>query len=184
MESCWFIKNALSKQEVIDLNNLIENNYECIEPLETGARTDEGNIKKNFQPKGISWGKVKSNLEDTVDKIYSINQQVIGCDLFEMRNDNPILLNEYTTKKKYDWHIDGSASDKFDVKLTALINMSTEPYSGGKFEIQFNNQQHVRELDDTGSLVIIRSHTLHRVTPVTKGTRKSLTIFLSGPKWR
>jgi predicted 2-oxoglutarate/Fe(II)-dependent dioxygenase YbiX len=62
--------------------------------------------------------------------------------------------------------------------------MSTEPYSGGKFEIQFNNQQHVRELDDTGSLVIIRSHTLHRVTLVTKGTRKSLTIFLSGPKWR
>lgn len=182
--SYWYIPNALNKQEVIDLNNFIEHNYESIQPLHDGAKTEDGSFKKNFAPKSISYGKIKSNLEDVIDKLHTINQQAIGCDLYEMRNEDPILLNEYKTKKKYDWHIDGSSSNIFDVKLTALINMSTEPYSGGKFEVHFNNEQHVPELDTTGNLVVFRSHTLHRVRPITKGTRKSLTIFLTGPKWR
>jgi len=182
--SYWFIKNILSRKEVNEINSFIENNYEFIQPREDGSLTPDGKFKKNFEPKSISWGKIKSKLENALDKILTVNDYDIGCDLFNIHDTDHLLLNEYTTKKKYDWHIDGSGSEIFHTKLTVLINMSTEPYSGGKFELMMNNQQPVPELDKTGNAVIFRSHTPHRVTPVTKGTRKSLTFFLSGPRWR
>jgi len=34
-----------------------------------------------------------------------------------------------------------------------------------------------------GSMIMFRSSTLHRVLPITKGIRESLTLFIQGPKF-
>ena len=72
-----------------------------------------------------------------------------------------------------------------DIKFTMLINASLEPYEGGKFFIFGNGgEREVGELAKPGNVVILKSSIPHRVTPVTKGKRHSITLFYSGPKFQ
>ena len=72
-----------------------------------------------------------------------------------------------------------------DIKLTVLINISDSFFSGGEFNLlNSNNPTLVHELNNPGSMVIFNSFTLHRVNPVTKGIRKTLTIFVKGPAFK
>ena len=40
------------------------------------------------------------------------------------------------------------------------------------------------DFDKPGSAIMFKSHLNHRVLPVTSGTRKSLTMFIFGPKFQ
>ena len=58
-------------------------------------------------------------------------------------------------------------------------------YEGGQFKIMTASEPwHVKELDKPGNMIMFRSHILHKVEPVTKGERKTLTIFLLGPNFK
>ena len=89
-------------------------------------------------------------------------------------------------KGEYDWHTDGSPDGSaYDIKFTLLINTSIQSYEGGKFYLfTTGGSQHIDKLDDPGNVVIIKSHIPHRVSPVTKGIRHSVTLFYSGPKFQ
>jgi PKHD-type hydroxylase len=71
-----------------------------------------------------------------------------------------------------------------DYKLTAIINVSNEKYEGGNFELFTNGPNHIKSLDHLGSVIIFPSYMQHRVTPVTKGTRKTVSIWFKGPLFR
>ena len=45
-------------------------------------------------------------------------------------------------------------------------------------------EREVGELAEPGNVVILKSSIPHRVTPVTKGKRHSITLFYSGPKFQ
>ncbi len=58
-----------------------------------------------------------------------------------------------------------------------------EEYEGGIFELFIN--KHVRELPKKkGMVALFPSYFMHRVTPVTKGERRSLVLWVSGPPFR
>ena len=65
-----------------------------------------------------------------------------------------------------------------------LINVSTKKYEGGDFYICAGKEKHIKELNEPGNILMLKSHLLHKVTPVTKGERRTLTIFLKGPSFR
>ena len=96
------------------------------------------------------------------------------------------MFNEYDSEKngEYGWHKDHSNNYICDLKLTVLINVSLEKYEGGKFYIfTGNGEKHIPELDTPGNMVIFKSDQVHKVTPVTKGKRQSITLFYNGPRW-
>ena len=70
------------------------------------------------------------------------------------------------------------------MKLTLLINLSTEVFEGGDFETWVYDKQIQPSLAIHGSCFMFKSHIPHRVLPVTKGTRKSLTFWITGPRFR
>lgn len=78
----------------------------------------------------------------------------------------------------YDWRIDAAKNKKR--KLTAVMQLSDpSEYEGGELQIQ-NGDIHV--MDKTkGGCVVFPSWMPHRVTPVTRGARQSLVIYLEGP---
>lgn len=87
----------------------------------------------------------------------------------------------------YPWHIDARSDFVFlDIKMTLIVNASTEPYEGGELHLAHHtvNDTHLKFMDEPGNAVLFRSHSLHRVMPVTKGERRSLTFFFTGPRWR
>jgi PKHD-type hydroxylase len=59
-----------------------------------------------------------------------------------------------------------------------------EQYEGGQFQLFNTNEYEVKELNIPGNVVMFKSYINHRVLPVTKGQRRTLAIFLKGPKFR
>ena len=83
----------------------------------------------------------------------------------------------------YDWHFDFGPA-KPSRKLSISIQLSSsEDYDGGDLELLYGNVP--KQLDRTrGAFIIFPSFMLHRVTPVTRGTRWSLVAWIYGKRWR
>ena len=62
-------------------------------------------------------------------------------------------------------------------KLSVTVNLSSpEDYEGGALELLFDGAHHVFPNPPYGSAIIFPSFISHRITPVTKGTRKSAAV--------
>lgn len=86
----------------------------------------------------------------------------------------------------FDWHLD--MGDKYGgpqrkLSMSLLLSDPSE-YTGGDFQIMEGAHARTVELKAKGTLIIFPSYVLHRVTPVTKGTRKALVAWACGPKFR
>jgi PKHD-type hydroxylase len=81
----------------------------------------------------------------------------------------------------YDWHIDTGANNSSRRKLSISIQLSdSSEYEGG--ELQLNGGGPITTCKKTkGTIIMFPSFLLHRVTPVTKGTRRSLVVWVTGP---
>ena len=87
------------------------------------------------------------------------------------------LLSAYSVINALD-------SDKYDIKLTLLMNISQKPYEGGEFRYFHYEETTAKQFIKPGNVILIKSDIHHKVTPVTKGERTTLTHFISGPKFR
>jgi PKHD-type hydroxylase len=83
----------------------------------------------------------------------------------------------------YDWHVDqGPLVTRRKLSLTLQL---TDPsrYQGG--DLQFLAGSRIESGPrDRGMLIGFPSYGVHRVAPVTAGTRKSLVIWITGPQFR
>ncbi len=181
----WYWENILNNERIIEINNFIENNFIGLENKDQGAKDLKGNYKKNSTVKIISFKLIKKLIPDLIDNVILTSQQNFGYNIFYPNNLDSCNLNIYSSKnkEKYDWHIDNSRSDLYDIKLTVLINLSLKPYTGGKFYLFNNNENEIKELNNPGNMIMFKSHINHKVTPVIKGERRTLAIFLKGPKF-
>ena len=114
---------------------------------------------------------------------------------------------QFTTYKKdgfYSWHLDGHTDHNAVYgencknknyrgkirKLSMTINLSDEnDYKGGnlKFDLgphQKNRFLECKEIRPRGSIVIFPSSVYHQVTPITKGVRKSLVLWVLGKPFK
>ena len=67
------------------------------------------------------------------------------------------------------------------MKLTCLLNLSEEPYEGGDFYLAVNKEK----LEfGSGDGLVFTSLIAHKITPITKGERISLTYWGDGPAWK
>lgn len=84
----------------------------------------------------------------------------------------------------YDWHTDRGDMNLSPRKLSLVLQLSDpSEYEGGDLEL-FTCLEPTKVEKRKGLVVAFPSFTLHRVTPVTSGTRRSLVVWLSGPKFR
>jgi PKHD-type hydroxylase len=84
----------------------------------------------------------------------------------------------------YDWHLDKMLSDLPPRKLSLVLQLSDpEEYTGGDLEL-FVSSNPIKIERKRGLLTAFPSFTLHRVTPVTSGIRKSLVAWVGGPKFK
>ena len=70
-----------------------------------------------------------------------------------------------------------------DIKLTGIVNISDEPYEGGEFITFDGNYEQISKIKNPGSSILLSHSILHKVNPVTKGIRKTLSYWLMGPKF-
>lgn len=85
----------------------------------------------------------------------------------------------------YDWHVDlGPKKPMANRKLSIVVQL-TDPadYKGGKLELKFERES-VFGNTEQGTVTLFPSWCLHRVTPVTRGHRASLALWVSGKAFR
>ena len=83
----------------------------------------------------------------------------------------------------YDWHVDqGPLRTRRKLSLTLQL---TDPsgYQGGDLQFLAGAETETAPRE-RGMLVAFPSYGVHRVAPVTAGTRKSLVIWITGPQFR
>ena len=143
-------------------------------------------VKQSSKVVFLPYKKIKKNLNDAVEHCYHSNTNNFGYNLFSFTNQY-VHHNTYSSKNKgqYDWHADANDDFTYDIKFTIIINVSEKKYEGGKFMIYNGSKKvHVKPLDNPGAMLMFRSNLLHKVEPVTKGERKTLSIFLLGPNFK
>tara|TARA_R100000005_G_C4978109_1_gene188788 strand:- start:862 stop:1410 length:549 start_codon:yes stop_codon:yes gene_type:complete len=104
---------------------------------------------------------------------------------FDITDIEPIQLTRYEAPKgHYSFHMDG---DGFNAgkespkprKLSMSILLS-DNFEGGVFQYQLGESP-ADIIMEKGDAIFFPSYYLHRVTPVTKGTRHSLVAWANGP---
>ena len=83
----------------------------------------------------------------------------------------------------YDWHVDqGPLAVRRKLSLTLQL---TDPtlYQGGDLQLHAGNQVETAPRQ-RGTLIAFPAYVVHRVSPVTAGTRKSVVIWTTGPQFR
>jgi len=133
------------------------------------------------------WMKCKRYMHPMIGVIFATNTREFGLDLYQFTDYDTVNFNKYssTNNGEYAWHKDSSdVSALYDLKLTAVLNISSEPYEGGEFEMFLEEPTRIPEIDIPGNLLIFPSWLYHRVKPVTKGTRETISFWISGPKIR
>jgi PKHD-type hydroxylase len=93
-------------------------------------------------------------------------------------------LAKYVEGDFFDWHLDFGPGESSKRKLSMTIQLSDpSEYEGGDLQFMIN-QNIVSASREKGIIVIFPSFILHRVTPITKGTRQSIVGWVSGPPYR
>jgi PKHD-type hydroxylase len=159
-------------------------------PLEDGKLTNNG-TNKVMRDSSTSF--IYPNDENT----WVFNKLLNVTDFINSQYYNYDLLGfdylQYTVYNKlghhYAYHMDMNLGQVTDViaprKLSfSIIFSDREDYEGGDFEvlIEDNHSQIVEQ--KKGRIIAFPSYILHRVTPITKGIRKSLVFWACGPKFR
>ena len=144
-------------------------------------------IIKTATVKLVAWKHCKHYLSKLDELIKFTNLTQFGFHLYDLTDFDCVNYNQYNeeTKGQYDWHSDGTKNgDIYDLKMTTILNLSTDPYEGGHLELFLNGERRITEMGQTGTVISFPSWIQHRVTPVTKGTRTTLSIWSRGPNFR
>ena len=116
--------------------------------------------------------------------VEEVNEAAYGFDLIGFAE--PLQYTVYEAPSVgYDWHIDMIDSpDSVQRKLSITIQLSgPREYAGGDLELREGTVA-LTAPRARGAVVAFPSWQPHRVTPVTRGTRRSLVAWVGGPRFR
>jgi len=81
---------------------------------------------------------------------------------------------------KYDWHIDlGPGKVPCTRKIAFSVNLNDD-FEGGELQIMTGRDPIVPAEQVTGTMIFFPTYMCHRITKVTKGTRRAIVGWLHG----
>lgn len=118
----------------------------------------------------------------------SLNAQNWQFDLNGFNEDLQFTVYD-ESDSHYTWHVDtiktGNPGSISQARKLSLVIQLSDPidYEGGDLEFKTGPNE-IKIPKERGLVAAFPSYTLHRVTPVTSGVRKSLVIWISGPPFK
>ena len=178
----WYWNDILNQDQIKQINLICEKYHDPF--FEDGPAK---NVVKTADVRHIKWELLKPVIQHVDDQWRDSNKFNFGFNLHHTTNIDVWNINIYDSKIKgeYDFHTDATRDHVSDIKLTGIVNISDEPYEGGEF-ITFESSSElgeISEIKNPGSSILLRHGILHKVKPVTKGIRKTLSYWLMGPRF-
>ena len=161
-------------QEIIDLSKTL--------PQEKGT----GLTKIIARESTVGWlpfDKMQPMYDDIDNFIQKTNRNYFGFGDIQIRE--PAQITEYIKGGFYEWHTDTSVDMSVEspvrkLSMTLLLNDPSE-FEGGELQIAgVKNTKLMKQ----GHATIFASFLQHRITPVTRGVRRSLVMWFGGEPFK
>lgn len=147
----------------------------------------EGRLSKEIRASIHSWIDTEGWIADKLEMVArELNGKYFGLDLWGFGERFQYTVYKYKKKEEahYTWHMDTGPSIGPPRKLSMVLQLSDpSEYEGGDLEIM-TGLQPIPVRKQKGIIHAFPSYILHRVTPVTKGIRRTLVVWVSGPRFR
>lgn len=136
----------------------------------------------------IRWLLDEPDIEDILLRgVNKLNGSCFNVDITQAIDQ--IQFTEYDEQYngKYDWHhdVDWLNDKNYDRKLSIVVQLSDGyDYEGCNFEFAEVQSPPPEQFRQQGSVLVFPSYLTHRVTEITKGTRRSLVAWVRGPRWK
>ena len=168
-------------KEIIDLSSTLKKEQGKIGHV----GKEVGDNDKKSRQSTISWidfNKMQPMYDDLIYLVQKINRNHFGFDNIQITEEAQV--SEYSKGQFYDWHTDSSIDMDIEppvrkLSMTLLLNDPSE-FEGGNLEIAGKKLSPMKQ----GHAAIFASFLQHRVTPVTKGVRKSLVVWFNGEPFK
>ena len=193
------LPNAFTSDECNDIINMAVNDWDERESMI--QRDEEGKIEQNFvgdydyrnttlfiPPKPVTW--LFDKILNTIQG-FNANESGYGFDIKRMAEPPNVMryqapdINKHGKPGKYDWHMDvGPGPVPSMRKISYSILLNPGEYEGGElaFHIGRNTDPFPgqRGAEVIGNMVVFPSYLVHRVLPITKGTRYAIVGWVHG----
>jgi len=175
-------------ERIISLASLLPEQQAVIGSNEENVKTDPTIRRSKVRWLNGAMPDFKDFYLDVVDMFKEANRSAFGAELWHLHE---MQFTKYDANDEgfYNWHNDvlWESHNCGHRKLSMVIQLSDpSEYEGGDLEIKplCLGPPDPMVLRKQGNVIVFPSFLMHRVTPVTKGTRYSLVAWMEGPKWR
>jgi PKHD-type hydroxylase len=150
--------------------------------MERASVGEEGKVS-DYRISDIAWIEDNSESKWLFSKIADYakmaNKEMWDFDIWGY-HDNLQYTTYYGDGGHYDWHLDLGLGGSNSRKVSITVQLSDpDDYEGGDFQIMKGPR--IETLPKSkGTVLLFPSYLLHRVTPVTKGVRKTLVLWVGG----
>ena len=193
----WFIKDLNYTNEAFVYATDCFTNEELQEiellanksTLQGAGTLENGNFNEDYRRNKVSWIPVDDESKNFYSKLSGIvdqlNNRFYRYDLTEIED---LQYAEYNSETNdcYKTHSDDGYAYNLFRKLSVSIQLSDETeYEGGDLKF-YRHSLHdpVIAPKKKGTIIVFPSYVVHEVTPITKGTRKSLIAWIVGPRFK
>jgi len=182
----WF-ESGLTKEELIKFNNLILNleyhDATIIGDSSSGEKSlDVRSSKIKWIPHSNDWNWLYNKFQDMITEA---NGELWNFNIYDIVEE--IQYTEYHASDSghYDWHQDIGPGDASLRKISLTVQLTDSAlYEGGDLEIWQGGEVRDKTPRGSGIVIIFPSYMMHRVTPVTKGVRRSLVLWVGGEHYK
>ena len=176
----YLFKDGFTEEELEWIDNLKE--LYPYQPATVVGGDDIQDIRKSK----VKWMHIDEKSHWVYDKIKNFVLEANNIWKFELSSilDSIQYTEYYDDGVHYGWHMDVGPYPINHRKVSITIQLSNpEDYDGGELEIWTGNG--IKNVEKhKGCVILFPSYMLHRITPVTKGTRKSLVLWVGGNTYK
>lgn len=183
-EQTWATwRDAFSESEIASIIELGE--ALCKDEASVGP---DGQVDNVIRKTKISWIEYNKDSEWLYDKLGFIARQLNGIhydfDLSGLAENMQYTVYD-EVGSHYDWHMDKGVMGSLPPRKLSLVLQLSDPseYEGGDLLLLYGKDPVAMERSK-GLVVGFPSWILHKVTPITRGARRTLVLWVNGRKWR
>ena len=155
------------------------------------ARLSGGKTADNIRATQVAWVPRNAPFEELYLRMEAVVLR-LNADLFrfDLTGLTPMQFAIYRQDEGgyFDWHSDYGRDAANPAQEPRKITLSLQLSHGDAYDGCRLEARSAYPLDvaprERGTLVAFRANTLHRVTPITRGVRKSLVTWVAGPEFR
>jgi PKHD-type hydroxylase len=180
-------ENFLSEDQI---NYILDKCNEKTSPATIGGAKEELILNQSIRSTEVNWVYPSPENIDIWNKISEVVSKVNARFFkFDLQGFyEPMQLGVYKAENNghYNWHVDAANSDNNTPRKLSIVLLLSDPseFEGGELQIKTNSDVPKTLELKKGRAWFFPSYVLHRVTPVTKGVRKSLVLWVGGPEFK